>query len=95
MQPYALILNRTSLDFLLTIRNTPFSVLALSALGRLGINTTSAAGQPIAIAGINRRFCSERCDFRIMISGLLYLFWDRPFGAWSLVESLEGIMARV
>ncbi|APD47946.1 MULTISPECIES: mechanosensitive ion channel family protein [unclassified Synechococcus] len=77
-------LDRTALDFLLTILK--YAILSLGvvmALGRLGINTTSLLAS-IGIAGITVGFAAKDVISN-MISGL-FIFWDRPFVLGDLVE---------
>jgi len=73
------------------IRYVLFTIAAMTALGELGINTTSFLAS-LGIAGLTLGFAAKDTLSNV-ISGL-FIFWDRPFVVGDLIET-DGKYGRV
>jgi small conductance mechanosensitive channel len=77
-------LDPTASNFLLTIlKYIILSIGVITALGRIGINTTSILTS-LGVVGLSFGFAAKDA-LSNMISGL-FIFWDRPFVLGDLIE---------
>ena len=77
-------LDPTASNFLLTLlKYVILSIGVITALGRLGINTTSILAS-LGVVGLSLGFAAKDA-LSNMISGI-FIFWDRPFVLGDLIE---------
>ncbi|MDM7936812.1 MAG: mechanosensitive ion channel [Cyanobium sp. CZS 48M] len=77
-------LDPTAGNFLLTLlKYLILSIGLITALGRLGINTTSILAS-LGVVGLSLGFAAKDA-LSNMISGI-FIFWDRPFVLGDLIE---------
>ncbi len=77
-------LDPTASNFLLTVlKYVILSIGVITALGRIGVNTTSILTS-LGVAGLSLGFAAKDA-LSNMISGL-FIFWDRPFVLGDLIE---------